>query len=119
MTNRSFSCFLPVHADSIKRRTGMLAARLILFGAMVSAVNADVILIPAGAAWKYLDNGQTPANWQVPVYNDSDLPWQSGLAELGYNTDNTEPREATVIGYGGNTAAKYITSYFRHTFNGV
>ena len=95
----------------------MLAARLILFGAMVSAVNADVILVPAGAAWKYLDNGQTPANWQVPVYNDSNLPWQSGLAELGYNTDNTEPREATVIGYGGNTGAKYITSYFRHTFN--
>ena len=95
----------------------MLAARLILFGAMVSAVNADVILVPAGAAWKYLDNGQTPANWQVPVYNDSDLPWQTGLAELGYNTDNTEPREATVIGYGGNTGAKYITSYFRHTFN--
>ena len=95
----------------------MLAARLILFGAMVSAVNADVILVPAGAAWKYLDNGQTPANWQVPVYNDSNLPWQTGLAELGYNTDNTEPREATVIGYGGNTGAKYITSYFRHTFN--
>lgn len=117
MTNRSFSCFLPVHADSIKRGTGMLAARLILFGAMVSAVNADVILVPAGAAWKYLDNGQTPANWQVPVYNDSNLPWQTGLAELGYNTDNTEPREATVIGYGGNTGAKYITSYFRHTFN--
>lgn len=95
-------------------RPGLLALLVILCGGMTAPVHADVTLIRAGATWKYLDNGQSQSGWQTSAFNDD--AWTSGPAELGYNTDNTEPREATVIGFGGNTSTKYITSYFRHSF---
>ena len=105
----------PVQAISAKLGFGRLAVFFGLFGGIVPAVYADVTLVPAGAIWKYLDNGQSPEGWKNSDFNDG--AWASGPAELGYNTDNTELPEATVISYGGNANAKYITSYFRHSFN--
>src|SRR5206468_3696432 len=43
----------------------------------------------------------------------NDAGWASGLAQLGYGDGD----EATVVGYGGNASAKYITTYFRRTFS--
>ncbi len=84
-----------------------------LFSTILPVTHADVILIPAGAPWKYFANGLSPNGWPSVVNDDA---WASGPAELGYNTDNSEPPEATVIPYGGNANAKYITYYFRHSF---
>jgi hypothetical protein len=50
------------------------------------------------------------ANWVLPGYNDS--AWKSGPAELGYSDGG----EKTILDFGGNSVAKYITTYFRRAF---
>lgn len=68
-------------------------------------------LIPLGATWKYLDDGTDQGTaWRATNFNDSS--WSSGAAELGYGDGD----ETTVLGYGGNSANKYITYYFRKSF---
>lgn len=65
-------------------------------------------LIASGSAWKYLDNGTNQGTaWTGAGF--SDATWASGNAQLGYGDGD----EATVVGYGGNTNARYITTYFR------
>ncbi|HXG67965.1 MAG TPA: fibronectin type III domain-containing protein [Blastocatellia bacterium] len=76
------------------------------------ARGADAILVPAGATWKYLDNGSDQGTaWRGVSFNDS--AWASGPAQLGYGDGD----EATVVGYGPDPTNKYITTYFRHAFN--
>ncbi|MBL9175943.1 MAG: metallophosphoesterase [Verrucomicrobiales bacterium] len=72
---------------------------------------ADQTLIPTGSVWKYLDTGANPgAAWTAAGFNDS--AWKWGPAQLGYGDGD----EATVLGFGTNASAKYITTYFRKSF---
>ncbi len=72
---------------------------------------AVATLIPAGAVWKYLDNGSSQGSgWKEPGFNDS--TWASGVAELGYGDGD----ETTTVSFGPSTSAKYITTYFRRAF---
>ncbi len=48
--------------------------------------------------------------WQQTGYDDT--TWAAGPAQLGYGDGD----EATVVGYGGNASNKYITTYFRKSF---
>ncbi|MBN2474881.1 MAG: lamin tail domain-containing protein [Pirellulales bacterium] len=67
-------------------------------------------LIPAGATWSYLDDGSNQGTaWYAPGFNDAG--WESGRAQLGYGDGD----EVTVID-SGPSSDKYITSYFRHSF---
>jgi hypothetical protein len=76
-----------------------------------ASVSAQTTIIPMGATWKYLDNGTNQGtNWINAGFNDA--TWASGNAELGYGDGG----ETTVVSYGPNSAAKYITTYFRNTF---
>ncbi len=69
-------------------------------------------LIAANASWKYLDNGSNQGTgWRAKAFNDG--TWKTGNAELGYGDGG----EATVVSYGGNASNKYITTYFRKSFN--
>ncbi|NQU22560.1 MAG: CotH kinase family protein, partial [Candidatus Nealsonbacteria bacterium] len=69
-------------------------------------------LVLSGATWKYFDKGSEPAaNWFAADYVDDD--WQSGPAEFGYGDNDEE----TVVDYGGDSANRYVTTYFRHTFH--
>ena len=73
--------------------------------------SADQTLVPSGSAWKYLDNGSNPGTaWREPAFDDAS--WPQGNAQLGYGDGD----EATVIGFGGDTANRHITSYFRKSF---
>jgi Calcineurin-like phosphoesterase len=75
------------------------------------ATAQDVVLVPFNATWKYLDNGTNQGTaWRVSAFDESG--WASGPAQLGYGDGD----EATVVGFGPNANAKYITTYFRHTF---
>ncbi|MBK7083975.1 MAG: metallophosphoesterase family protein [Flavobacteriales bacterium] len=78
-----------------------------------SALHAqDVALVPFGSTWKYRDNGSNQGTpWRAIGFNDS--AWASGPAELGYGDGD----ESTLVGYGPNASAKYITTYFRKTLN--
>jgi hypothetical protein len=91
--------------------TTSAAAWLMLIVTTTIAAGAD-ILVPAGATWKYLDNGTDQATgWRIPTYNDSG--WPQGPAQLGYGDGD----EATVVSFGPDAANKYITTYFRRAFN--
>jgi hypothetical protein len=69
-------------------------------------------VVPLGATWRYLDNGTDQGvSWQLSLFDDSG--WSAGPAELGYGDGD----EATVVGFGGVTSNKFITTYFRHVFN--
>ena len=73
---------------------------------------ATAQLIPAGATWKYLDDGSDQGSaWQTPGFNDSS--WLAGPAHLGYGDGDEE----TVLSFGPNASNKYITTYFRHEFS--
>src|SRR3990172_1713404 len=73
---------------------------------------AETVLVPAGAVWKYLDDGSNQGTaWRAPGFDDS--TWKSGPAQLGYGDGD----EATVVSYGPNSSAKYLTTYFRRAFS--
>ncbi len=92
--------------------TGLL---VFLIALLVPAVaSAQTVLVPAGSVWRYLDNGSNQGTaWRAPAFNDG--AWASGPAQLGYGDGG----EATVVGYGPNASNKYITTYFRRSFNVV
>jgi regulation of enolase protein 1 (concanavalin A-like superfamily) len=70
-----------------------------------------VTYISTGAAWKYLDNGSDQGTgWRASGFDDSS--WKSGAAQLGYGDGD----EATVVSFGPNSNAKFITTYFRKSF---
>ncbi len=77
--------------------------------------NADLRLIPAGASWKYLDNGSDQGTaWRAASFADSG--WNAGTAEIGYGDDNTldDRPEATKLTYLLSTPP--VTTYFRKSF---
>jgi predicted phosphodiesterase len=69
--------------------------------------NSVQALIDAGSSWRYLDNNTTPSGWQNTSFADGN--WRIGYGELGYGDGD----EATVVSFGPNSGAKYITTYFR------
>jgi hypothetical protein len=77
-----------------------------------TASMADTTFVATGAAWKYLDDGSDQgAAWRDVAF--SDAGWASGPAQLGYGDGD----EATVVSYGPSSTNKYVTTYFRHSFN--
>jgi hypothetical protein len=69
-------------------------------------------MIPAGSVWKYRDTGVDPGpGWRSRTFDDS--LWASGPAQLGYGDGD----ESTVVGYGTSTSNRYITTWFRKSFN--
>jgi hypothetical protein len=82
-----------------------------LFEGWREASSTARTLLNRGAAWKYFDNGTFPgATWNSPGFDDS--TWKTGNAQLGYGDGD----EATVVSYGPSQNNKYITTYFRTTF---
>lgn len=68
-------------------------------------------LVPAGAEWRYHDEGKDLGSlWRIASFDDT--LWKRGPAQLGYGDDDV----VTEIGYGPDANNKYITSYFRHEF---
>jgi hypothetical protein len=71
------------------------------------------LLAKAAAGWRYFDQGLDQGTaWRGSAFNDS--TWSTGTAPLGYPAGAPI---STVIGYGPNSSAKYITTYFRRQFN--
>ena len=73
--------------------------------------STETPFIADNAIWKYHDQGQNLGTaWRSASYNVA--AWPSGAAQLGYGDGG----EATVLGYGGVSNNKYITTYFRREF---
>jgi Calcineurin-like phosphoesterase len=87
-----------------------LSFRLELIGSGTPIENPP--LMEYSSIWKYLDNGTDQGTaWQTSGFDDA--LWASGPAELGYGDGD----EATVVSFGPDPNNKYITTYFRRTFN--
>jgi hypothetical protein len=87
--------------------TGSTEQRSVTIDAMT-----PVTLVPAGASWKYLDDGSDQGTaWSEPLFDDN--AWEEGPAQLGYGGNG----EVTTISYGPDSGNKYPCYYFRHTFN--
>ena len=68
-------------------------------------------LVAPGATWKYLDDGSDQGTgWRGTGVNDT--AWDSGPAQLGYGDGD----EATVVNDGPDSN-RFITTYFRRSFN--
>ena len=91
----------------------MALASLALIASSSHSIRAQSsVLVAGGSSWRYLDDGSNQGTaWRAVAYNDSG--WSVGNAQLGYGDGD----EATVVGYGGNASAKYITTYFRRSFS--
>lgn len=90
----------------------ILAIVLGSLGLVGGNIAAATTLVPLEATWKYLDDGSDQGTaWYATSFDDSS--WASGAGQLGYGDGD----EATVVGFGSNASSKYITTYFRHTFN--
>ncbi|MBX3732946.1 MAG: lamin tail domain-containing protein [Verrucomicrobiae bacterium] len=77
----------------------------------VRRTTGDVVLLPAGATWKYLDLGIHPnVAWRTNTFDDSG--WKTGRARFGYG----DPGMTTTVGFGPNAGSKHITTYFRTRF---
>jgi hypothetical protein len=69
-------------------------------------------MIRPGAVWKYRDNGVYPGDaWKNLGFDDS--AWPSGPAELGYG----DGFEATTNSFGPNSNNKYITTWYRRSWD--
>jgi len=105
------------HAISRRARaaTAMIALLLASMATLAVSVPAaralETTFVPSGATWRYLDDGTDQGTtWSAPGFDDAS--WQPGPAELGYGDGD----ESTVVSFGPDGGAKYITTYFRHTF---
>jgi lysophospholipase L1-like esterase len=85
-----------------------------LFRIAAMTVRTDQVVTPfigAGSTWKYSDQGlDLGTNWIQPQYDDS--AWAQGPGRLGYNA----PGLTTTVSYGPASTNKFITTYFRQTF---
>ena len=90
----------------------LILASILCVVSATAVAFAQTTLVPRGSNWKYLDNGSNQGTaWIAPTFDDS--TWAAGNAQLGYGDGD----EATVVGYGPNSSAKFITTYFRRSFN--
>lgn len=71
-------------------------------------------LVDGGTTWRYLDTGVDQSNaWLQPGFNDA--TWKTGDGPFGYGDGD----EHTLVSFGGNGSNKFLTTYFRKTFNVV
>ncbi len=78
-----------------------------------AATSGDTI-VRLGSAFRYLDNNSNlGTTWRATSFDDS--AWAVGSAPLGYAGSNAAFN--TVVSFGGNSTAKFTTTYFRRTFS--
>ena len=79
-----------------------------------TASTSNVTFIATGSKWRYLDNGTDQGTaWTATSF--ADTTWKEGNAQFGYSPD--EHDEVTTISYGPNASNKYVTTYFRQSFD--
>jgi hypothetical protein len=84
------------------------------FSASVNLADNDTysLIFPGGSTWRYLDNGSDQGVAWRAVNFPAANSWPSGGARLGYG----DPGMVTTIN-GGPSGNRFITHYFRTSFN--
>ncbi|MBC7861769.1 MAG: metallophosphoesterase family protein, partial [Bacteroidia bacterium] len=79
---------------------------------------AQTTLLSYSSVWKYKDDGSDQGTaWQAAAFNDAS--WASGAGEFGYGDgdENTIVNACGTVTQYPTCTNKYITTYFRQTFN--
>ncbi len=76
----------------------------------VPEVLVETTVLALGGSWAWWDRGTVDAGWAGVGFDDA--AWPVGVAPLGYGDAQT-----TVVGYGKDPYAKYITTWFRARFD--
>jgi hypothetical protein len=93
---------------------GLATTSAPVYVTLTNSASGTNTLVSPGLAWRYLDNGSDQGTaWRAPGFDDSS--WAAGAAQLGYGDGD----EVTVVGFGGNPNARYVTTYFRKVFQVV
>ena len=72
---------------------------------------AQVDLVPARDGWRFFDGGTDQGTaWRALGFDDSS--WGLGRAEMGYGDGD----ERTTVSFGPDPIHRYVTTYFRRTF---
>lgn len=75
---------------------------------------ATQVLVTRRGSWRYFAGSSANApgpGWTTPTFDDSQWAWAAMYAGYG------DPFIVTTVPYGGDAAAKWITTYFRTTFD--
>ncbi|MFM7837939.1 MAG: PKD domain-containing protein, partial [Chitinophagaceae bacterium] len=97
---------------SVSDNKGSITSDQVSITVNEAPASSTLTLIGWGASWKYQDSGSNLGTaWTASAFNDA--AWLSGPAQLGYGDGD----EATIVKYGLDANAKYITTYFRKTIN--
>jgi hypothetical protein len=72
---------------------------------------SNVVLLPSGTTWRYLDTGMDAGTvWRLGGFDDS--TWKVGAAQFGYGDGD----EVTRVSFGPDSNNKFVTTYFRTIF---
>ncbi|HOW73384.1 MAG TPA: lamin tail domain-containing protein [Phycisphaerae bacterium] len=75
---------------------------------------SNVTFISTGSRWLYLDDGSNQGTaWTATDFADGG--WKEGNAQFGYSPD--EHDEITTVSYGSYPSNKFVTTYFRKSFD--
>lgn len=90
---------------------------LILSSYFGAFAQTSTVIVPDTAYWKYWDRGllADSTGWKTDTTYNPASPnvWGYGKAPLGYVEAGVTPTPTTIVGYGGDMAHKYPTTYFR------
>lgn len=79
-----------------------------------NAGSSSLVLLEAGASWRWLDTGVAPAEDWIYAYFD-DTSWAEGPAPLGYGDAGI----VSTVSYGADGNNKLPTTWFRTRFEGA
>ena len=115
LTAASSTIYYTVNGADPRQTGGALQPSAITYTGGVASTVTFIADGPAGATWRYLDNGTDQGTaWRQPGFTPTG--WKGPQAgQLGYGEgDETLP----VVSYGPSDTNKYPATYFRTTFNG-
>lgn len=92
--------------------SGLMSTSAPVTISVLAGFTTNITLVATGSVWRYRDTGEDlAAAWTTLGFNDTG--WSNGRAQLGYGDGD----ERTIVRFGPNAGAKYITTYFRRSFN--
>lgn len=118
LTNGGGPIYYTINGTDPRETGGALNPASVQFQGGTNYTNLIVTSGSTGTAWRYLDNGTNQGTaWRQPGFDDSTWKGPSrGQFGYGENDETTRIEDNATPGYVASDTNRYITSYFRTTF---